>query len=303
MNELLTKIKLHVINLTQHFNYDEDTINILTLCYFAIVSFDEDTKDILEMVLSSKYILINDGSYDKILKKYYPDINCDSDYYKEPSFDNNRSYNDDFIIICDWRPHSRKRKINYHIRDVIDSFLHEIKHGMNSIIKSFGKNGNHAVFHCGIYTMVRNIPGDLGEYLLLEESFNSFLVKLYLKQIERILNCDIEDEGISNILRNFSLYSYKYSYAKTTTLLEPIFSNEEMFKLFYNATLYKDFTPLFTRLEEIYQDDPYYSFDVLLFDYYSFSSNTLPRKIALSPLKGPKLSLKFNESNQNINID
>ena len=99
MNELLTKIKLHVINLTQHFNYDEATINILTLCYFAIVSFDEDTKDILEMVLSSKYILINDGSYDKILKKYYPDINCDSDYYKEPSFDNNRSYNDDFIII------------------------------------------------------------------------------------------------------------------------------------------------------------------------------------------------------------
>ena len=68
-------------------------------------------------------------------------------------------------------------------------------------------------------------------------------------------------------------------------------------------TLYKDFTPLFTRLEEIYQDDPYYIFDVLLFDYYSFSSNTLPRKIALSPLKGPKLSLKFNESNQNINID
>lgn len=303
MNELLTKIKSRVTSLTSHFNYDEDTLNILTLCYFAIASFDEEIQDILEMVLCSKYILVNDGSYDKMLKKHYPDVNCNTDNYIEPSFDNNERYNDDFIAICDWRPHSQKIKDNYCIRDVIDSFLHEIKHAMNSIIKSFDKNGNRAVFHCGLYTRVNRIPGDLGEFLLLDESFNSFLIKLYLEQIERIKNCDIEDKGIRKILYSFSLASYEYSYAKTTELLEPIFSDAEMFKLFYNATLFKDFKPLFDKLEEIYQEDPYYLFDVLLTDYRSFGSNTLPRIIDKFPLEGPKLSLKFNDSNLRLNID
>lgn len=303
MNKLLTKIKSHVISLTQHFHYDEDIINILTLCYFAIVSFDEDVKDILEMVLCSKYILVNDGSYDEMLKKYYPDINSETDNYKEPSFDNNERYNDDFIIICDWRPHSHKRKANYYIRDVLDSFLHEIKHAMNSIIKSFDKNGNRAVFHCGIYTMTSRIPGDLGKFLLLDESFNCFLIKLYLEQIERIKNCDIKDQGLNHLLQNFSLYAYAYSYDKTTRLLEPIFSNEEMFKLFYNATLFKDFKPLFDRLEEIYQDDSYYVFDESLFDYFFSCKPTLPRMIDKFPPKGPKLSLDFNENNLRFNID
>lgn len=301
MNELLTKIKYRVISLTQHFHYDEDIINILTLCYFAIVSFDEDVKDILEMVLCSKYILVNDGSYDEMLKKYYPDIDRYTDNYKEPSFDNNERYNDDFIIICDWRTYSHKRKVSYYIRDVIDSFLHEIKHAMNSIIKSFDKNG--PTFYCGLCAIF-NIPGDLGEFLLLDESFNSFLVALYLEQILLIQYNDIEDKGLRNILCSFNLSNYEYSYDKTTKLLEPIFNNEEMFKLFYNATLFKDYKPLFDRLEDIYQDDPYYVFDELLFDYYSFSRNTLPRMIDKLPLKGFSLSLTFNaDSIERLNID
>lgn len=288
MNELLAVIKTRIKSITKHFHYNEEIINILTLCYYAIVSFDDEAKDILEEVLSTKYILVNDGAFDEMLKKYYPKVNINKDTYIEASFDEKEKYHDDFIIICDW--HNTGREVS----DVLDVFLHEIKHAMNSTINSYQRVDGQAVSLCGLCeTEYRGYS----IYSILEEAFNSFLVKLYLKQIEKLSSFNIEDPGLNDLLSGFCMIFYSYSYEKATKVMLPFFNNNEFFTLFYNAALYKDYAPLFDRLEEVIDNSPYHVFSNLLDAYYDSNNSAILYVMKKVRLTGKKLSLKFNKNN------
>ncbi len=63
-------------------------------------------------------------------------------------------------------------------------------------------------------------------------------------------------------------HDYNYLYEKITNLCEPLFNNPELFHLFYNATLYKDFDPLIASLKKVFPESFNYIFNTLLNNYY-----------------------------------
>lgn len=266
INEKLDAVILRVRSITKHFNYSEDVINILAICYIVIVSFDNDISDILEEVLATKYILVgSEGIYD-VLEQNYPMLDIFADTYVEPSFDEKEIYNDDFIFIRKFNLIKSKNSSYYYenrpVCKILESFLHELKHAMNSVINRY-KNG---VFYCGI-CMINN-KGER-RFELLEEAFNSFLICLYLQQVNKLKDYNIQEEGIRTILESFSLEEYAYSYLNITSLLVPFFSDKELFTLFYNAVLYKDFATLFSALSKIFGNNWEYILDKLLAEFYN----------------------------------
>lgn len=265
ISEKLDDVILRVRSITKHFNYSEDVINILVICYIAIVSFDSDVSDILEEVLATKYILVGPEEFYDVLKQYYPRLDIFADTYVEPSFDEENIYNDDFILIRKFNIMNKNKSLFYYenrpVCKILESFLHEIKHAMNSVINRY-KNGT---FYCGICMI--NEKGER-RFELLEEAFNSFLTYLYLQQVNKLKQYHIQDEGIKAILELFSLEGYTYSYLNITNLLVPYFFDRELFSLFYNAVLYKDFPPLFSALSKIFGNNWEYILDKLLAKFY-----------------------------------
>lgn len=281
INDKIKLLKERVKSLTSHFNYDEEVINILTICYIAITSIDKDIEDILEEVLSTKYILLNDGSFNYLLKEYYPNIDPYSDTYQEPSFDNKKCYKDDFIIL-------NVENFNS-VCDIFDAFLHEIKHAMNSIIKRYKQvENNNAIFYCGLCSI--DYYYQERRFLFLEEAFNSFMTRIYLRQIEKLKKIKIEDRGISKILKRFSLREYEYSYYNITHLLEPLFCDKEFFNLFYNAALYKEYEPLYQKIKIVFGEDIDYFYS-LIEDYYYDKDPEI--ETYLEPFRSRRLNIQF----------
>lgn len=269
----ISEIKELIRRITKHFDYDEYIINILTICYIAIVSIDSEVSDILEEVLSTKYILENDGSFIKMLKTHYPDIEINLDTYYEPTFDSEICNKDDFIIISIFQHND--------MCETIEAFIHELKHAMNSIIKRY-ESGKCPVFRCGLcqVELSENKP-KFYRYILMEEAFNSFLTKIYMRQVLKLRKVRTEDSGIRKILKSFKMEGYEYSYNKITTLLEPLFCDEELFKLFYNAALYKDYTALYRKLESIFNED-IDTIDMSIEDYFYNADDELKECIESS---------------------
>lgn len=262
VNEKIEAVKLRIKNITENFHYSEDVINILTICYMAIVSFDNDVMDILEEVLATKCILINGEGFEDVFEEYYKDFNPFLDRYVEPTFDEESICDDDFMVIRKFNILGKGEEWSYYdlnrpICRILESFLHEIKHAMNSIIKRY----NQGLFYCGL--CVIDCYGGR-DYELLEEAFNSFLVYLYLQQVKKLLDYDIEDKDIRIILERFSLGAYRYSYYNATNLLAPLFSEKELFRLFYNAVLFKDYDPLFLTLKRRLGNNIFYILHELL---------------------------------------
>lgn len=289
--KLIDDIKKLVTKLTKPFNYDEDTINILTLCYFAFLTFDPDISDIIEEVLSTKYILINDGRFDDMLKKHYPKIDLESDTYRSPSFNRNKVYKNDFIIITEWRDEKGNSFLPVWL--VLDKFLHELKHAINSIINSYD-NSQNGGFYCGLAQI--DFEGDY-YYRYLEEAFNSYITYLYLCLIEMLKTKSITDLKIQELVDSLNLDEYEYSYGNITKLLEPLFFNKEIFRLFYNATLYKDNIPLIKTLEKIFGPNLYKSLDIGLGEFYRRENDKLSHSINSSSYirLAPEYSLSIND--------
>lgn len=278
----IKQIKELIQKITKHFHYDDYIINILTICYIAIVSVDQDVSDILEEVLSTKYILENDGSFNRFLNKYYPDIDIFCDTYYEPSFNSENCNADDFIVLAIFE--------HFDICDIIEGFIHELKHAMNSIIKRYDKG----IFRCGLCEITNFNKERIFRYELIEEAFNSFLTKIYLKQILKLKKLKIEDPGIRRLLKDFKIENYVYSYDKITSLLEPLFCDSELFRLFYNAALYKDYEPLYTKLESIFctdldtidmmVEDCYYGYNESIKDYIEPNYHSTRIRIRISDI-------------------
>lgn len=260
INAKIREVKTRIIELTKHFPYTEFEINMLTISYIAIASIDNDITDILDMTLAKCYVLFNDGRFNKLLHQYYEDYRLSFDIYQEPTFTNKEVSQNDFIVISSFPIRSTF--------DIIEALLHELKHALSSIVNSFMVQGDNASFYCGICEFTQNQV----YYHYLEEAFNSFMTRLYLDQVSRLSELEIEDKGIKTILDKFKVTKppfYEYLYERTTELFLPLFNDKDLFSLFYNASLYKDFAPLFSVLSKMFKGDLNYIFDELLGDYFN----------------------------------
>lgn len=252
-----------VKKLTKHFSYTDFQINLITICYTVMVNFDNDIQDIIEYVLATKYILFANANIRKELEKYFPDLK-NGDVYELPSFDDKRRYEDDFVVI--------NEKAGSLLVNVLDALIHELKHEMNTVINSYDRTSDNAYINCGLSSV--DLEGNY-YFRYLEEAFNYYMVYIYLKEVERLKKNDKSSKVITDILNYFSLTLYQYPNLKITKLLEPLFQDKELFRLFYNAALYKDYEALYEALELKLGRSVEYLFDKLLNDYQNGDANTL----------------------------
>ena len=89
--------------------------------------------------------------------------------------------------------------------------------------------------------------------VFLEEAFNSSITNIYCGVAALLKEWDnIEDEGIAEILVRFEEPENGYYTYECTNLLKPLFNDSELFKMFYNAALCKDFDSVFKFLMQQY---------------------------------------------------
>lgn len=255
INDKIKEIRKRIKELTKHFPYTEDEINILTLCYVAIASVDNDIIDLLDETFRRVFILFNNGQFNKALAKAEGrEILTYGGMHINPSSDDNCEYIVVNIFNLPWD--------SYYTNLIFDIIIHEIKHTLNCIIKS----------HITRYGMKFNYSGLTGRSekfciflddenpYLLDESFNCFMTRIYLGQIAYLKDCgEIKDPKIKKILKTFNsdLDGMRHPY-KSTYLLEKLFKDEEFFKHFYNAALYRDLDTLYNALSEITKADAKY---------------------------------------------
>lgn len=255
INTTIIEVKKHLKNITSHFPYSEYELNIFTIIYIAMASIDNDIIDLLDETFTRVFILIN-PNYDnpnlelnQVIQKYDENINL---YYAElipPTITNEKNYQNSFIVI--------NLNKNKPLSDLLDSIIHELKHSINSIINSF-MPGKTAFYRVGLetQTFVNNrLILTINAYI--EETFNSYLSKIYLEAIQGLKSLPITNPEILAILDEFSLKDYQYSYNAITHLLIPLFQNQILFPLFYNAALYKDYSPLQFEIERIFDTSIY----------------------------------------------
>ena len=64
INTKIAEIKTTIKEITKHFNYDEEVINILTIVYLSMIMLDDEIEDLLMEVLSKTYILFTGPTHD-----------------------------------------------------------------------------------------------------------------------------------------------------------------------------------------------------------------------------------------------
>lgn len=252
INIMLTQIKDHLQTITKHFPYSEFELNIFTIIYFAMTEIDQEIADLLDEVFSRTFILFNYPEFvelNEIIKKYDNLITTYCAEFVMPTVTNKEKANNGFIIVN----HAKDKNIS----DLFDSIIHELKHALNTII-NFYNPGLTATYRIGLEerTIKNNkITKVTNDYI--EETFNCYLTKIYLDVIQRLKELPITIPIIKDILEQFSLNNYKYSYQNITFLLIPLFQNPKLFQLFYNATLYKDYPPLNEEIDKIFATSIY----------------------------------------------
>lgn len=254
IDEVIETVRERIKLLTKGFPYNQEQINLFVLSYMAIAYIDNDITDLLDDVFSKVVILFNNGEFDEMLKKYYPMIDLSVDDYSPSGFDENEVYDDSFVVINS--PH-------YDLVSLLDAIIHELKHALNSVVKNFQNDGKNPRYYSGLAYLELSNDAQW-KFNFWDEVFNCFIVKIYLEQIAKFKTMEINDIGIKTLLEQFRMpKKYRYAYPETEMFL-PLFNSQEVFKLYYNAVLYRDFEPLFKCMEDIYGDDPYYLFGSVL---------------------------------------
>lgn len=261
INALIKDTKTKIKELTSHFPYSEWEINLLTICYIAISQVDIEVDDLLDEVLSRVFVVFNYGGLTDLLRELNSDANGNGDFSLD-TFDLEKRDYYQFIAIhvCNMRVFS---KIS--ITSLIGTLLHEIKHAMNNIINAYETDLVEARCYIGFAWEKYN---DKVYMRYLEEAFNSFIANIYCEVVALLKEWDdIEDEGIADILVRFEEPEEGYYSYECTHLLKPIFNDKELFKMFYNAALYKDFNDVYAFLLEHYNIKNVNELDDLLRDY------------------------------------
>lgn len=246
-NVKIAEIKSRIRNIVGIFPYTDFEIDILTIIYFAIASVDNDITDLLDEVLGRVFILFNHGEFNQILEmlKISPE---NLGGYNIPGFDEYGKDNNEFIFInlpeC-----SDNKTLKMIINDLLESTIHEIKHAINGIINAHKQAENVGYLYSGLSTYSTKYSKI---NILLDECFNCFLTYIYCNMIGKLKEMNITDSGIKRILDAFTYKDEEaYSYG-STYLLERLFYDNDCFRIFYNATIYKDYEPLVQMLSEIF---------------------------------------------------
>lgn len=244
INEKIKEVRDRIKYLSQHFPYTEDEINILTLCYIAIAAIDNDITDLLDELFSRVFILFNNGQFNEAL------INAEGKGILRYLGMHIKDGDYEYAIINQYKiPHNE-----YYTNYLFDDTIHEIKHSLNCLIKSHIVNERgEKLIYSGL-SVHPDVPvwGTHSSYIL-DESFNCFVTRIYLQQLAYLRsNDEIKDPEIKKILRSFNpnLDGILWS-CGTTGLLNNLFMDEESFRLFYNAALFRDLSSLYKFLSSI----------------------------------------------------
>lgn len=252
INLKIKEVKERLSELTKHFPYTEEQINIFTICYIAMAAIDNDITDLLDEVFSREYILFNNGSFDKVLKSIKAP-------YKKPGFHLNPDFDlGDINNVCEFIG-INLRKTRIFSKTVLtllfEYIMHEVKHAINVIVNNFESDAKNSYCYAGILFYMYDGKNYYRGNLMLDEAFNSFITKIYLQVISNLAKKPITDVGIKALLDSFSLDDdYLYAY-EVTEIWKNLFCDEDIFREFYNAALYHDYLALNELLAKIFKSD------------------------------------------------
>ncbi|MDE5539303.1 MAG: hypothetical protein K2J20_02310 [Bacilli bacterium] len=214
-----------------------------------------------------------------------------------PNFDLREKSNYQFIVINMKNMYSFS-KIN--MCSLLRTIMHEIKHAMNTVINAYHTDGIHAWCYTGL---LKREYSNKKSFEYLEEAFNSFMTCLYASCIMDLaeLDVEIEDGEIDRILGEFEMWYYKPLSYECANLLVPLFEDEDFFRLFYNATLYKDFEPLISTLQQHYKIKEITELDKDLARYEKGLSHEILDFFRIKNKGYPKSRLRINSYYHNMN--
>jgi len=302
INKKIREVKERVKDLTKHFPYNTFEINMLTICYLAISSIDNDITDILDETLSRIFILFNYGGFDDFLNDLGIGLDEGGGFIVS-GFDLNGKDNYEFIYI-----NVNKTKDfldgDINISNFLCYLIHELKHALNEIVNSYKKIDGNTYFYTGLSTY--KYDSNCQDLTLLDEAFNCFITDIYLEQIFNLKNVNIEDSEIKRILDSYDydcqgIYPYDSTY-----LLEPLFLDSTIFKAFYNATIYKDYKPLLTLLSKVFNCkfnsmyDVNFKFNAYFEKFEAEGGNEIPEYFDKFTKDYPKRELKIKSYFDNI---
>ncbi len=247
INNKIIEIKATIKEITNHFHYTEEEINILTISYLSMIMLDDEIEDLIMEVLSYTYILFTNEAVVKIYQKLLREpleeeflykLTNDNSAYFGSFIKENQLENEQLIIIG---PVDE-------FYQIFDNVTHELKHAINEIFPEFCLS-DKPYFYSGLAEGTStNIY-----YNAIDEAFNSYLVKIYLDNINLLKKFRIKDEKIRNLLYNFKLpKNYRYAYEIITIPCLPLFESEYLFKRFYYSSLYKSFYELDQALYNVF---------------------------------------------------
>lgn len=267
INVIINNIKTKILDLVEGFIYTEEEINKLVLAYLAILMFDPEIEDLLDQVLRENYICFSEDLLSDLLnfsneeynKDEIWDYSCITGISMDPDLLGDKWVNVPFLIV-------EKQKSLFVEMDIL---IHELKHKINIIVSDYSsvpfKNGLSEQYEA--YT----------KFILIDEAFNSFLVKLYLDNLLYLKQFPIKDQSIKNLLARIKApkrYRYPEGYKKYIIGLLPLFENKEFFWKLYNQALFKkDLAGLRELCLKITHSE--ISYDVLVDNLDNFDLNDL----------------------------
>lgn len=244
INEKIFEIKTKIKSLTKHFPYTEENINYLAIAYMSFIMLDESIEDLIDEVLTKVYCFFTSLSVDEACNCFiknggskYKDVHG---LYEGYSYNNGELIYEPYIIIGSIQSIS--------ILEIFDTLIHELKHAINEVIINESSKG----FYSGLSLITKD---NKTHYDYFDEAFNSFLVKIYLQNIELLKGENIEDEGIKRILSLFKFpKKYYYSYDSFVLPAEQLFKSRVAFWPLYNASLYKNMEELYRVLQIVFNN-------------------------------------------------
>ena len=248
MNQKITELK-EIIKLITY-NHTESEINLLTIALLSMIMLDDEIEDLLLEVLNKVPIYFTkDPLIDTYKRMVHNGVNrnilsnlkYDTSAYFGFSINDSELIDNRFMIISLEGP----------LWLILDNLIHELKHAVNELITKYECLHKETYFYSGLA-----LAGQKSIlYEGIDEAFNSYLVKIYLKNIRLIKDLPIEDEEIRELLNHFSIPSnYHYTYEKIVSECLPLFQSSKFFKLFYYGALYKDFNNLDEYLYKLFNN-------------------------------------------------
>lgn len=249
INNKITEIKSIVKEITQHFAYTSEQINMITLAYLSMIMLDDEIEDLIMEALSKVKIIFTEYevnvAYQNLVthrcnQKILNDLSKDQACYLNYLVDQNGLYGIPIIIL----------PLKEELFETMDSLTHELKHAVNEVIPNFFTYNNQGFYYSGLALEGEGILWS-GE---IDEAFNCYLTKIYLDNIAYLKRFAIHDLEIQALLNKIKIPSkYIYSSEEYVRTYKKLFDSKYLFRLFYYTCLYKDFDELDKAIEALFK--------------------------------------------------